>query len=181
MVWAFSGGGAPRTEPVASRHCLGGGTLLRASEAVHQPLLPSVALCLWNVDKTIISLAICRLFQPRQLIGPTWSLLFPPPLLCTRVRWFGPSEQKTHKIKTGHSYSYVKLNFRVGLFSCIFLFEAIFSCFFWHFKLTLFYMGKTAKISPKIDKIEIWPKSRPKVINSWNKSNRGHILGMFEL
>ena len=49
--------------------CLGGGTLLRASEAVHQPLLPSVALCLWNVDKTIISLAICRLFQPRQLMG----------------------------------------------------------------------------------------------------------------
>ena len=27
------------------------------------------------------------------------------------------------------------------------------------------YKGKRAKISPKIHKIEIWPKSRPKVIN----------------
>ena len=36
-------------------------------------------------------------------------------------------------------------------------------------------MGKMAKISPKIDKIEIWQKSRPKEINSWNKSCRGHI------
>ena len=30
------------------------------------------------------------------------------------------------------------------------------SAVFWHFIFTLFYMGKTAKISPKIDKIEIW-------------------------
>ena len=30
------------------------------------------------------------------------------------------------KIKTGHMYFYEKLNFKVGLFSCIFLFEAIF-------------------------------------------------------
>ena len=43
------------------------------------------------------------------------------------------------------------------------------------------YMGKRAKISPKIHKIEIWPKSRPKVINSPNKSHRDHIWGMFEL
>ena len=41
--------------------------------------------------------------------------------------------------------------------------------------------GKMAKISPNIHKIEIWPKSRPKVINSRNKSHRGHIWGMFEL
>ena len=41
--------------------------------------------------------------------------------------------------------------------------------------------GKMAKISPKIHKIEIWPKSHPKVINSLNKSRRGHIWGMFEL
>ena len=41
--------------------------------------------------------------------------------------------------------------------------------------------GKMAKISPKIHKIEIWPKSRPKVINSQNKSHRDHIWGMFEL
>ena len=41
--------------------------------------------------------------------------------------------------------------------------------------------GKMAKISPKIHKIEIWPKSHPKVINSRNKSHRGHIWGMFEL
>ena len=33
-------------------------------------------------------------------------------------------------------------------------------------KFSLFYKGKMAKISPKINKIEIWPKSRPKVINS---------------
>ena len=38
-----------------------------------------------------------------------------------------------------------------------------------------------AKISPKINKIEIWPKSRPKVITSPNKSHRDHIWGMFEL
>ena len=43
------------------------------------------------------------------------------------------------------------------------------------------YKGKMAKISPKINKIEIWPKSRPKVINSPNKSHRDHIWGMFEL
>ena len=30
----------------------------------------------------------------------------------------------------GHMYSYVKLNFRVGLFSCIFWLEAIICCFF---------------------------------------------------
>ena len=41
--------------------------------------------------------------------------------------------------------------------------------------------GKMAKISPKINKIEIWPKSRPKVINSRNKSHRDHIWGMFQL
>ena len=40
---------------------------------------------------------------------------------------------------------------------------------------------KLAKISPKIHKIEIWPKSRPKVINSPNQSHRDHIWGMFEL
>ena len=43
------------------------------------------------------------------------------------------------------------------------------------------YKGKMAKISPKIHKIEIWPKLRPKVINSPNKSHRDHIWGMFEL
>ena len=77
--------------------------------------------------------------------GPTWSLLFPPPLLSTRVRWFGPSEQKTHKIKTGYTYSYVKLNFRVGLFSCIFWFEAIFCCFFGILYLPNFTRGKWPK------------------------------------
>ena len=41
--------------------------------------------------------------------------------------------------------------------------------------------GKMAKISPKINKIEKWPKFRPKVINSRNKSHRDHIWGMFEL
>ena len=32
-------------------------------------------------------------------------------------------------------------------------------------KLTPFYKGKMAKKSQKINKIEIWSKSRPKVIN----------------
>ena len=41
--------------------------------------------------------------------------------------------------------------------------------------------GKMAKISPKINEIEIWPKLRPKVLISRNKSYRGHIWGMFEL
>ena len=44
-----------------------------------------------------------------------------------------------------------------------------------------FYKGKMANISPKIHKIEIWPKSLQKVINSPNKSHRDHIWGMFEL
>ena len=43
------------------------------------------------------------------------------------------------------------------------------------------YKGKMAKISPKINKIEIWPKWRPKLINSPNQSHRDHIWGMFEL
>ena len=29
--------------------------------------------------------------------------------------------------------------------------------------------------------VEIWPRSCQKVINSWNKTRRGHNLGMFEL
>ena len=41
--------------------------------------------------------------------------------------------------------------------------------------------GKMAKISAKINNIEICPKLRPKVINSQNKSHRDHIWGMFEL
>ena len=40
--------------------------------------------------------------------------------------------------------------------------------------------GKMAKIGPKLHKIEIWPKSRPKVINPRNKSERDHIWGVFE-
>ena len=46
-------------------------------------------------------------------------------------------------------------------------------------KFTLIYNGKMAKISPKINIIEKWPKSRPKVINSRNKSHKDHIWGMF--
>ena len=41
--------------------------------------------------------------------------------------------------------------------------------------------GKMAKISTNIHKIEIWPKSCLKVINSQNKSRGDHIWGMFEL
>ena len=43
------------------------------------------------------------------------------------------------------------------------------------------FITNMAKISLKINKIEIWPKSRPKVINSQNKSHADHIWGMFEL
>ena len=44
-------------------------------------------------------------------------------------------------------------------------------------KLDPILLGKMAKISPIIHKIEICPK----VINSQNKSHRDHIWGMFEL
>ena len=46
--------------------------------------------------------------------------------LIIRAQWdrcWGP---KSSKIETGHLFSIVKLNFNVGLFSCIFWFEAIF-------------------------------------------------------
>ena len=43
------------------------------------------------------------------------------------------------------------------------------------------YKGKMPKIGPKINKIEIWLKSGPKVINSPNQSHKDHIWGMFEL
>ena len=48
--------------------------------------------------------------------------------------------------------------------------------FFWSQRWALL-----AKVSQKIHNIEIWPKLRPKVINSRNKSHRDHIWGMFEL
>ena len=40
---------------------------------------------------------------------------------------------------------------------------------------------KMPKIGPIINKIEIWPKSDPKVINSGNKSHRGYIWVMLKL
>ena len=46
--------------------------------------------------------------------------------ISSRAQWdrcWGP---KSSKIETGHLFSIVKLNFNVGLFSCIFWFEAIF-------------------------------------------------------
>ena len=68
------------------------------------------------------------------------------------------------KIKTGHTYSYLELNKRVGLFSCFFLFEAIFRCFL-AFYIYPFLQGENghnnpenqqsrnmAKIAPKSDK-----------------------------
>ena len=51
----------------------------------------------------------------------------------------------------------------------------------YYITFTLYYNRKMAKMSPKINKIETWPKLRPKVINSWNLSRREHIRGMFEL
>ena len=41
--------------------------------------------------------------------------------------------------------------------------------------------GENGQNKPIIHRIEKWPKSRSKVINSRNKNHRGHILGMFEL
>ena len=41
--------------------------------------------------------------------------------------------------------------------------------------------GKKGKKKPENPQIQIWPKSRPKVINSPNKSHGDHIWGMFEL
>ena len=46
--------------------------------------------------------------------------------MYNRARWIWSERIKWLKIKTGHLYSNVKLNFKAGLFSCIFLFEAIF-------------------------------------------------------
>ena len=53
---------------------------------------------------------------------PIWYPLFAQCTLHSRVRWIS----KLLKIKTGHLFSYVKLNFKASLFSCIFWFEAIF-------------------------------------------------------
>ena len=52
---------------------------------------------------------------------------------------------------------------------------------FWPKVYPFFTREKMAKISPKINKIEKWPKLRQKVINSGNKGHRDHIWGMFEL
>ena len=46
--------------------------------------------------------------------------------MCMRACWIWSKGIKLLKIKTGHLYSYVKLNFKASLFSCIFWFEAIF-------------------------------------------------------
>ena len=43
-------------------------------------------------------------------------------------------------------------------------------------KFTLIYKGKMAKISPKINKTERWPKSRPKVINFKKQKSKCHFL-----
>ena len=43
--------------------------------------------------------------------------------LDIRVRWIWSKMTKLLKIKTGHLYSYVKLNFKASLFSCIFWFS----------------------------------------------------------
>ena len=51
---------------------------------------------------------------------------------------------------------------------------------FWP-KVYPIYNRKMAKISPKIIKIEMWPKPHSKVIYSQNKSHRDHIWGMIEL
>ena len=55
-----------------------------------------------------------------------WTCFTPTIKLNIRVRWIWSKMIKLLKIKTGHLYSYVKLNFKASLFSCIFWFEAIF-------------------------------------------------------
>ena len=45
-------------------------------------------------------------------------------LVDSRAQW----ECQNENFETGHLFSIVKLNFNVGLFSCIFWFEAIFLC-----------------------------------------------------
>ena len=83
-------------------------------------------------------------------------------MTTNRVRWFGPSEQKMHKIKTGHTYSYVKLNFRVDLFSCIFWFEAIFCCFL-AFYIYPILQGKNGQ-------------NKPENQQNWNMAKRWALL-----
>ena len=48
--------------------------------------------------------------------------------LYIRARWIWFKGIRLLKIKTGHMYSYVKLNCKARLFSCIFWFEAILRC-----------------------------------------------------
>ena len=51
-------------------------------------------------------------------------------VLHNRARWNMPQRLKSSKIIIGHTFSYVKLNFKVGLFSWTFWFEAVFRCKF---------------------------------------------------
>ena len=62
-------------------------------------------------------------------------------IMLIRARWI-----KQHVFFVcGHTHSYVKLNFRVGLFSCIFLFEVIFCCFLGILYLPFFTREKRPK------------------------------------
>ena len=114
-----------------------------------------------------------------QLAELNWKGL---PKLNSRVRWFGPSEQKTHKIKTGHTYSCVKLNFRVDLFSCIFLWSEnghfCQKCPFsrlkkWHFEEPN-QNSKTTFI------VQTFPKYGPYDFYFMNLSLLGAILAIFQ-
>ena len=70
---------------------------------------------------------VCISLSPPFDYSPTISTNVPL-VLHIRAQWdrcWGP---KSSKIETGHLFSIVKLNFNVGLFSCIFWFEAIFLC-----------------------------------------------------
>ena len=130
--------------------------------------------CFWTSPKTEVRFAAAKQPTVVQKIGgkflgniAKWSLsdnVTNSAVLDSRTRWIGPSEPKTPKIKTGHTYSYVKLNFRVDLFSCMVLFEAIFCCFFGILYLPYFTRKNgqnkpenqpnwnMAKIAPKSDK-----------------------------
>ena len=80
--------------------------------------------------------------------------------LFIRARWILSTGIKLLKIKSGHLHSYVKLNFKASLFSCLFWFEAIFLGKW----ALLFFCPCGRKNGSKM--IKIWLKTHPKVVNA---------------
>ena len=117
------------------------------------PFFPSICLYLLHNYQSSVQASSCR-----------------PAGLHHVVHWGGVKNIKVEKCKWLGKIRNYDWNIRLARF--------------WanlYYIFTLYYKGKMATMSPKINKIETLPKSRPKVINSWNLSRREHILGMFEL